>query len=65
MSREIVLKLNPIEYDIIKAIGSLILLREEEENNNKKINVNSYSISRFTGRSYLTTKKYLKKFKDF
>lgn len=64
MSHEIVLKINPTEYEIIKAIGNLILMREEEENNHKKIDINAHSVSRFTGRSYITTKKYLKKFKD-
>ena len=64
MSHEIVLKVNPIEYDILKAIGNLILMREEEDNNNKKIDINAHSVSCFTGRSYVTTKKYLKKLKD-
>lgn len=65
MSHNLTLTVSPIEYEIIKAIGSLTLMREEEENNNKKIDINPYSIARFTGRSYNTTKKYLKKLKDF
>ena len=64
MSHEIILKDNHIEYDILKAIGNLILMREEEDNNNKKIDISAHSVSCFTGRSYVTTKKYLKKLKD-
>lgn len=65
MSRnQIVLRVKPIEYDILKAIGNLILMREEEENNNKKIDINAHSVSMYTGRSYKTIKKYLKQFKD-
>ena len=64
MSRNIHLSVNSIEYEILKAIGNLILMREEEDNNNKKIDINAHSVSCFTGRSYVTTKKYLKKLKD-
>lgn len=64
MSNEIVLKINLIEYDILKAIGSLILLREGETNNHKTITINANSVSRQCGRSYKATKKYLKKLKD-
>ncbi len=64
MSHDIVLRVNLTEYEILKAIGNLILMREEEENNHKKIDINAHSVASFTGRSYKTTKKYLKKFKD-
>ena len=65
MSRNCInLNVSPIEYEIIKSIGNLILMREEEENNNKKIDINAHSVALFTGRSYNTTKKYLKKLKD-
>lgn len=59
-----VLKLNEIEYQLLKGIGSLILLREEEEQINKKIDINFHSVSKVTGVSYNTTKKYLRKLKD-
>lgn len=59
-----VIKLNHIEYQILKAIGSLILIREGEDNNNKKTNINAFAVSKITGVSYPTTKKYLKKLKD-
>lgn len=61
---QIVLKVNPIQYDIIKAVSDLILQREGEINNHKTITINANSISKLTGRSYNATKKYLKSLKD-
>jgi hypothetical protein len=62
--KEIVIKIKPIEYEILKAIGILTLKREEENNVNKKININSYSVAKCCGLDSRTTKKYLKKLKD-
>jgi hypothetical protein len=64
MTNEIILRLNPIQYDLIKAVSNLILLREEEHSNHKKISINASSIARISGRSYVATKKYLKSLKD-
>ena len=64
LHNQVVLKISQIEYEILKAIGNLILNREEEKNNNKKTTINAYSVSKISGCSYPTTKKYLKKLKD-
>ena len=64
LHNQIVLKVNPIQHDIIKAVSDLILQREGESNNHKTTSINAYSISKLTGRSYNATKKYLKTLKD-
>ncbi len=63
-SNEIVVRLNPIQADILKTISILILEREKEDNNNKKTTINANSISKKSGRSYNSCKKYLKQLKD-
>jgi len=62
--KEIVIRINPIEHQILKAIGELILKREGENNVNKRITINSYSVAKCCGLDSRTTKKYLKKLKD-
>ena len=62
--KEIVIKINPIEYQILKAIGELILKREEENNVNKKTSINAHSVSKIVGCKFETAKKHLKKLKD-
>lgn len=59
-----VVVLNPIQIDILKSITDLILQREGEQNNNKKTTINAYSISKKSGRSYNSCKKYLKQLKE-
>lgn len=58
------MQLKQIEKDILKAIGILILKREEESEIKKKININAHNVSIVAGRSYITTKKYLKQFSE-
>ena len=55
---------NQYEIIIIKSISNLIDKRRNEESIRKKININAFSISKDTGLSYDTVKKYLNKFKD-
>ena len=56
------LKLNPVEIDLLIAISHLIINNTNIEN--KFIAVNLSTISKKSGRSYNTTKKYIKKFKE-
>ena len=56
---------NQYEIIIIKSISNLIDKRRNEESIRKKININAFSISKDTGLSYDTVKKYLNKLKDF
>ncbi len=55
---------NQYEIIIIKSISNLIDKRRNEESIRKKININAFSISKDTGLSYDTVKKYLNKLKD-
>ena len=55
---------NQYEITIIKSISNLIDKRRNEESIRKKININAFSISKDTGLSYDTVKKYLNKLKD-
>lgn len=55
---------NQYEIIIIKSISNLIDKRKNEESIRKKININAFSISKDTGLSYDTVKKYLNKLKD-
>lgn len=64
MSNEIVIKLTPVQHQILKAISELILKREEENNVNKKTSINAHSVSKIVGCKFETAKKHLKKLKD-
>ena len=55
---------NQYEITIIKSISNLIDKRRNEESIRKKININAFSISKDTGLSYDTVKKYLNRLKD-
>jgi len=59
-----VLKVTPIQYDILIAITELISKREDEPHNNKKTSINAHSISQMCGRSYNAIKKNLKLLKE-
>ena len=65
--------LEALTWRVVPAIKALkffalsirrISKREEESNNNKKTTINAYSVALTSGRSYVSTKKYLKKLKD-
>lgn len=64
MSHETILRINPIQKNILVSIANLILRREEEININKNISINAHAISKESGHDFKTCKKYLKKLKD-
>lgn len=59
-----VIRITPLQHDILVAISQLISKREEEPNNNKKTTINAYSIAQTCGRNYNAVRKNLKKLKD-
>lgn len=59
-----ILILTKTQQTIFKSIFELIEDRKKESNNNKKINVNSFSISKKCGKDYKTVKQNLTKLKE-